>query len=340
MEKGYFVKDIQPYANFAGVFIILSPMKSNSRRGPFWKFYLADATGSAEAKLWYPKSGEFEFLPSGAPVFAAGSSDIYAEKLQLTVESLEILGAEAASSLSQRDFLPSAPEDPLEMFNELRLLCEKEITWPPLRKFVFLVLNDPGLQTTFKEAPAARSLHQAYLGGLLEHSLNVARICVSIANLYPELDRQLLIAAAVFHDIGKIREFSWDFSIEYTTNGNLLGHILMGLAMLEPFILKSGLESELADHFRHLILTHHGEYQYGSPKLPATAEAFVLHFADNLDAKINLFKDATANLEEGAWSDWQRGIDRRLLKPFQTPAKKGRSKAENQDQSCLSLWKE
>lgn len=340
MEKGIYVKDIKPNEKISGVFIILNPSKLKSKRGPYWKFLLSDATGTIETKIWYPYSTNFEQLPNNLPVFAAGYAEIYTDKLQLTVDNLILLNDEQASGLERKDFLPTSSFNSDELFNELKNIYQREITYTPLRKFIFLVLNDEKIQQAFKEAPAAKSIHQAYLGGLLEHSLAVAKICLAISDLYPQLDRQLLLAAAILHDIGKIEEYSWSFSFEYTTPGNLLGHLFLGLQLLEPFFEKSKLDSELVTNFKHLILSHHGEYEYGSPKLPVTPEAFVLHFADNLDAKLSLCKSATENLAEGEWTEWQRHLERYLYKPTITPVKKIDTKKNSQDQPCLSLWKE
>lgn len=335
MEKGIFVKDIKPGLKITGVFTILNPALCPSVRGPFWKFMLADATGSIPGKIWYPKSVEFTDLPMKAYVEASGGASLYSGQLQITVECLVIL--ENNSQIDQSWFLPVSQTSPEEMFAQLRALCLTELKYKPWRKFALSVLDDKKIAEALKNAPAAKSIHQAWLGGLLEHLLNVSKLALSIADNYPELDRQLLLAAAMFHDIGKIAEYSWDFNFETTDSGELLGHLLLGLEILNPKLAASGLEQELIDHFKHLILSHHGEYAYGSPRLPQTAEAFALHFADNLDARLAQCKQAEP-VEGTRWTEKQWSLGRKIFKPQQTPGQQ--KQKSNQDQECLFLLKE
>jgi 3'-5' exoribonuclease len=170
-------------------------------------------------------------------------------------------------------------------------------------------------------APAAKALHHAYAGGLLEHTLAVTRLCLALADLYPRLDRQILFMGAVCHDMGKIWEISSGLNADYTQAGRLLGHISLGLDRLAPFLASSGLEPSLAEHLRHLILSHHGAREFGSPVLPATAEALALHYADNTDAKLNQTDAALAGLGPGesGWSSFVPGLDRFLFRAGRTP---------------------
>ena len=246
------------------------------------------------------------------------------------------------------DFMPASPRPPAQMLAEAEALCRAEFTHKPWRTFALAVLGDEAIRARLLTAPAAKSVHHAYVGGLLEHMLSVAGLCLRMADHYPELDRQTLLAAALFHDIGKLEEMNGGLTTEYTDAGRLLGHIIQGLAMLEPFLAASGLEPDLALHFRHLIASHHGEPEFGAPKQPATAEAFALHHADNVDAKIAQWRalfpagpeqssdgaaertkengDDTANAvhsspqrEELEWSPWQNTLSRSLCRPVRTP---------------------
>ena len=205
----------------------------------------------------------------------------------------------------------------------------------PWKLFVRSVLEDERVRLRLPAAPAAKSVHHAYVGGLLEHMLSVAGLCLRMADHYPELDRQMLCAGALLHDIGKLEEMSGGLVNEYTDAGRFLGHIAQGLIMMEPHLAASGLEPALALHFRHLIASHHGEPEYGSPRQPATAEAFALHYADNIDAKLAqwraLFPPREASSPNGSgdaagtpggleWSPWQSLLGRALCRVPRTPA--------------------
>lgn len=337
MEKGIFVKDIKPGMETGGIFIIVNPALRTSSNGPYWQFLLADATGAIDTKIWPPKSAEFENIPSGVPAYALGRAETFRDSLQIKLADFYILQENEHNNLNMRDFLPCSSRSAEDMFMELGDICANELKYKLWKNLVFSVLQDDNIKMEFALAPAAKSVHQAYLGGLLEHTLNVAKLCMSICSRYPALDRQLLLAGAIFHDIGKIREFSWKFAIEYTTEGNLLGHLNLGLDILAPFLEKSKLDAGLILHLKHLILSHHGQYEYGSPRLPQTAEAFALHYADNLDARQAQCQELFQNKTEPGWSAWQRTLDRPVYKPLPTPAQPLKAK---QELSCLLPLKE
>ena len=214
------------------------------------------------------------------------------------------------------------------------------------------VLNNQELRASFRVCPAAKGVHHAYVGGLLEHTLSVFRLCRRIADQYPELDRQALLAGALFHDFGKIREFSGGLANDYTDEGRLLGHLMLGVEMLAPYLAKSGLDEGLQRHLKHLILSHHGELQFGAVRQPHTAEALALHYADNLDAKMAQCRGLFDQLggEGQDWTPWQATLGRPLYRAPRTPeaskpetaasassAAKGRKKAVREE--CLSLLK-
>jgi 3'-5' exoribonuclease len=207
------------------------------------------------------------------------------------------------------------------MLAELLALARKTLAHKPWRKLITSLLTDEEIAAALRAAPAAKGMHHAYAGGLLEHTLSVCRLCLRIAEHYPQLDRQALFAGAVCHDLGKLWELTPGLAIDYTTPGRLIGHISLMLEHLAPFIKKSGLEPELAEHLQHLILSHHGALEFGSPKLPATAEAMALHYADNMDAKLQQIETALAGLEEGVggWSAYYPPLERFLFRAMRTP---------------------
>ena len=168
----------------------------------------------------------------------------------------------------------------------------------------------------FKRAPAAKNFHHNYLGGLLEHTLSVCQMCQRVREHYGELDGDILIAGAFLHDIGKIRELKFDYQIDYTDEGRLIGHVMLGVTLLDEKLEHvKDFPKELALRMKHLVLSHHGQYEFGSPKRPKFLEAFALHLIDDLDAKMNgLGRYMEKDLQEGAWTDYNRMFDRYFLK--------------------------
>ena len=223
-------------------------------------------------------------------------------------------------------FMASSSRPPQEMLDELEALCRKEFTYKPWRKFILSVLEDEAIRVPLLTAPAAKSVHHAWVGGLLEHTLSVATLCLRFCDHYPDLDRQTLLAGAICHDLGKIWEFSGGLANDYTDAGRLVGHINLCLGKLDRHLAKSGLDEELILHFQHLILSHHGLYEYGSPRLPQTAEAFALHYADNIDAKITQSRSLFGELEDGesGWSPYQKSLERQLFQAPKTPEAESR----------------
>jgi 3'-5' exoribonuclease len=206
------------------------------------------------------------------------------------------------------------------MLRELTDLACATLTHAPWRKLILALLTDPDIASALRIAPAAKSLHHAYAGGLLEHTLSVARLCLRIADHYPELDRQALFAGAVCHDLGKLRELSSGPAVDYTTPGRLIGHIGLFTDMLGGFVRQAGLEEKFAQHLEHMILSHHGFHEFGAPRLPATAEALALHSADMLDAKLKQVEDALAGVEESGWSDYYAPMERFLYRAPASPS--------------------
>lgn len=342
MEKGNLVRDILPDMDIAGIFIIVNPALLPSRNGVYWRFSLADATGSVEGKIWPPKSLEYPEMPGGRPALAKGRSLQYRDQLQIRVEQLRYLTEEEAQEIDPVNFLPVSKRDIDSMMRELRDLAQKEFQHPAWRRLFLSVFADPDIERCFRTSPAARNIHHAWIGGLLEHTLSVATLCMSLADTYPELDRQTLLAGAIFHDLGKIREFSSEFAIEYTDEGQLAGHGYLGLEILLPHFRKSGLEPYLAEHLKHLILSHHGLPEYGAAKLPHTREAFILHFADNIDARMTQCKGIFENekISQGEWSSWQKSLDRKVFNSRRTPGKNDPQDKKLLEESCLSLLRE
>jgi len=324
------ISAIQPGDEIRETYLLASAQLSQSRNGPYWRLELRDASGKIEAKIWHPLSSAFSALVSGRIVLIQARAELFREQLQLNISDLQELNDDQILDLDITYFLPASSRSASEILKEIESLLKNILKHKAWRKFARSVLQDEEIRPALLRAPAAKNIHHAYCGGLVEHSLSVAKLCLRLADHYPDLlDRQLLFCAALFHDLGKIRELGSGLDLEYTSQGKMLGHISLGLIILEPFLRKSGLEPELAMHLRHLIASHHGVHEYGAPVLPSSAEAFALHYADNIDAKLaqvnELFAangprpSALPDQELTEWTPWQNLLERRLSRPPCTP---------------------
>lgn len=320
MEKGVFVKDIKGGSRIEGVFLLESAEQGVTQAGkPYWNVGLIDRTGRIDGRIWSPECERHASIVAGALAEIQGRGTSFRDKIQVSIDRFAPLEEAATLAVDLADFVPVSPVAPKEMLADLRALCELEFRHAPWRDFLFSILDEPDISQRLLLAPAARRIHQAYAGGLLEHTLNVAGLCLAIASRYPFLDRQALLAGAILHDLGKIREFGGLFN-DYTSEGSLLGHIVIGIEIITPFLAASRLRPALQEHLRHLIISHHGEREYGSPCLPQTAEAFALHYADNLDAKLSLCRDLFGEeSERPSWSERVWSLERKILLPERTP---------------------
>lgn len=301
------VQDIKVGESVRSVFLVAQATKQESRNGPFWRVELRDATGSLEAKIWSPLSQQVNTLDAGAFVEIKGKTSLFRDKIQLTIEAISFI--EDSELIDISDFLPTSKVPPTQILGQIESLIKEELRYKPWKNFAQSVLKDPEIRNKLLTAPAAKNVHHAYAGGLLEHSLSVAKVCLLLCENYPELDRQLLFVAGLFHDIGKLQELSSGLVTDYTDEGRLVGHIVQGLFMLRPFLIKAKVEPELVLHFEHLILSHHGLLEYGSPKVPATAEAFILHYADNIDAKVQQIKETFPSIKQEESSEYSEGSE-------------------------------
>ncbi len=317
--KTVFIRDITPGQTIQDIFLLADARTGQSRNGPYWSLVLQDSTGQMDAKVWSPLSQQHPGLTPGLFVNARGLAATYRDKCQLTLDQLAVV---PEGEVDFADFLPPSPVDPVALLAQVEELCRKELTHKPWRSLLKKILTDEDIRAHLLPATGAKAVHHAYAGGLLEHTLAVARTCLALCDLYPQLDRQVLLCAAILHDLGKAWELSSGLTCDYTDEGRLLGHIQLGLARIEPFLQKAReLDPQLILHLKHLIISHHGEYEFGAPKRPKTPEAFILHFADNIDAKLNTLSGAYAEIEGGeqAWTPFQRFLDRYLYRPTRTP---------------------
>jgi 3'-5' exoribonuclease len=286
------------------------PLSKNGK--PYLSLTLTDRTGSLDARVWdnvNMVSGRFEDADF---VRVKGTTVLYQDRLQLHVQTLERV---EESTVSPTDFLPRSAMEPEALWEELNKILAS-VTNPHLRGLLDQILADDAFVEAYQRVPAGKSIHHARLGGLMEHSLSVCRLVDTIgatyALTYPELlDRDLLLTAAFLHDAGKTRELSTNRKFEYTDEGRLMGHIVLGHELVSTH-LKSlpDFPVDLALHLRHLLLSHHGELDHGSPKRPKTAEAWILHFVDLLDSRVEQTAELVTQLPPGGWTAYQKLHDR------------------------------
>jgi 3'-5' exoribonuclease len=306
------IKDIKENDPVEGAYLVKSKASGQTRQGsPFLTLTLADKTGSLEARVWDNVAEISALFKEGDIVLIAGQVNTYRNRLQIQIQNLNRMDA----VLDPAVFLETTSRDTSQMLSELKGLAAR-IQNRHLRELVESFLADHGFISRFKKAPAAKVFHHSYLGGLLEHTISVSQMAVIAADHYPDLDRDLLLAGAILHDIGKTEELSFERTIDYSDQGRLLGHIVLGVMMLEKKLdLFKGFPPELAMRLKHLILSHHGEFDFGSPKRPKFLEAFALHLIDDLDAKINgLSRLLKEDRQEGAWTAFSTLFQRYLFK--------------------------
>ncbi len=281
------------------------------------KYYLhvglTDKTGQIAGRLWNATEALFQALAGASFARVQGRVEVYQDALQLNVAAIR---AVKPDDVKAEDFLPATTKDVGAMWARLKEFAAT-VKNPHLAKLLAAVMGDPVLSAKFRRAPAAVSYHQAYLGGLLEHTLNVTELADVVAARYPGIDRDLFIAGAILHDLGKVEELGFEKGFDYSDRGKLVGHLIIAVGMLQDFVRKiDGFPPHLFDLLSHLILSHHGEYEFGSPKLPMTAEAIALHHLDNLDAKVEASTRAIGSdrLTEGNWTEFSRMFQRQLYR--------------------------
>ncbi len=301
--KRQFASRLTEHQEISDIFLVTQKSLALSRNSqPYLRLTLSDRTGSVEARVWEGAQALDQEFQRGDMVRVQGRVTFYQGTPQINVDRLVALGPKDLSSVSWSDFLPTTQHDREGMWSELlEILGTMENDY--LTSLVGAFASDGEFREAFLNAPAAKGIHHVYLGGLLEHTLSVARLAKVLAGFYP-LNRDILLAGAFLHDIGKVRELTYRAGFDYSDEGRLLGHIVLGLEMLrEKAAQISGFPQALLLHLEHLVLSHHGENEWGSPKKPKTLEAFALHALDNLDAKLTGARQWMER-EEGVEGDW------------------------------------
>ena len=309
--KKTFVTELQPGGTVDDVFALVSKTSAKKKDGAgFLRMTLADKSGSVNAVVWDEVEQAEAVVAAAAFVRAKGKISEYQGTLQLTIRGLTACDP---SELDPADFLPQTKNNINSMFRRL-LGLTREMQSEPLKELLNLFWNDDAfVEQQFKRAPAAKFMHHAYLGGLLEHTLAVAELAVALADRYGDaLDGDLLLAGAVLHDIGKTREFSYDYKFDYTDEGRLLNHLVLGIMMVEEKLSRlPDFPVETSLTLKHLIASHHGTREFGSPEPPKTIEALVLNHLDEIDAKITGISQFMDEQPAGqSWSSFHRPMER------------------------------
>jgi 3'-5' exoribonuclease len=293
-------------------------LRANRNGNLYLQVELRDRTGAISARLWNAGEHLFRSFDTGDFLQVKGKVQLFQGALQMILSHIERIEAE---KIELADFLPHTEHDVSKLLERLRGILLR-LGNPHLKALVECFLMDDEFLRGFCQAPAGIRNHHAYLGGLLEHVVTLLDAAERILPLYPELDRDLLLAGIFLHDIGKVRELSFGKAFAYTDEGQLVGHLIIGVEMLMekaakvPDLTGEPFPPELLLRLKHMILSHHGSYEFGSPRLPMTPEAIALHHLDNFDAKVHSF---TRDIREdrnttSAWTPYNQSLQRRLFK--------------------------
>lgn len=296
-----YINELHEGNRMTGVYLCKHKQSAVTKNGKAYEnVILQDKTGTIDAKIWEPNSVGIEEFDALDYIDIVGDVTSFAGALQVSIKRARKV---KEGDYNPADYLPSSRYDIEEMYMEL-LKYIQSVKSPYLSKLLaYYFVNDTEFIKTFKKSSAAKSVHHGFIGGLLEHTLSVTRLCDYYCKVYAALNRDLLITAAIFHDIGKTKELSSFPQNDYTDDGQLLGHIMIGAEMVHDAVRTiPGFPVKTENELKHCILAHHGELEYGSPKKPALAEALALNLADNTDAKMETITEILDNA--GANSGW------------------------------------
>ena len=311
--KPAYVADLEPDQTVTSFFLVCEKEIRPTREGkPFLRLELGDRTGTVEARMWENFEETASTFDRDDFVKVQGRVEIYRNKTQLVLDRLR---RAEPTEVDPADYFPHTAEDIEQLFAQLReYVASVGNLW--LKRLLESVVEDPEIAPKLKRAPAAKMIHHAYLGGLLEHIVSLCGLCRAVAARYPETDADLLLTGAILHDIGKIKELSYERSFGYTIEGQLLGHIVIEVEMVTKKIdAIEGFPAELKTLVQHMLISHHGQYIHGSPKLPMFREAVMLHYLDDLDSKMGAMRATFASDKgEGEWTAWSAALERHLLR--------------------------
>ena len=304
-----FIETLREGERINEIYLCKSKQAALTKSGkPYDNVLLQDKTGTLDAKIWDPGSVGIDEFDALDYIAVTGDVTSFQGNLQLSIKRVRKVGE---GEYEPENYLPVSDKDIDEMYQEMMGYIAS-VKNPYLSRLLHMFFDDADFAKAFKFHSAAKSVHHGFVGGLLEHTVSVTRNCNYFAQNYPFLNRDLLLTAAMFHDIGKLKELSTFPANDYTDAGQLLGHIMIGAEWIGEKIREiDGFPEVLANELKHCILAHHGELEYGSPKKPALVEALALSFADNLDAKMETVREVLAGVPENnlQWQGFNRLLD-------------------------------
>ena len=313
--KDFYVLDAAQFENkvITTSFVVASKQVRPRKTGELYlQLTLADRTGHLDAKMWDNVADHIDVFEQDDFVKVKGLLNRFNGKFQFTVHKLRRL---QDSEIDFTDYLPKTSKDVDALWASLAATVET-FENQYLKALVRAFMADPAIASAYRNAPAAKTLHHAFIGGLVDHVCSLFRLCELAVQNYPQINRDLLLSGAFLHDIGKIHELSYNRSIQYTTEGQLLGHMIIELEMLHRKTAEvPGFPAELKLLLEHMIISHHGQYEFGSPKLPMFPEALMLHYLDDLDSKMESMRAQLEReaLNEDAWAGYNSSLGRPLL---------------------------
>ncbi len=317
------IKDFRPNERFEGLFAIANAQMGTTRAGkPYLRCLFRDRSGELPARMWSISEEQFSRLPTDGFVWAEGETQPYQGELQLIVHAIDPV---EPTDRQLQDLLPTTEHSVDEMWAELQALMGS-LQHPAMKALFDAYLGDEHLMAQFRVAPAAKAMHHAYLGGLLEHTLQLLKLADAMLPLYPRLSRDIVLMGLFLHDIGKTRELTWERGFGYTDRGELVGHIVEGAIMLhdkaQQAMRSSGIRfpAHTMNVLQHIIVSHHGVPEFGAAKIPATPEAIFVSLLDNLDAKTHMALAATRTDRASAglggnFTEKQWALDTKLFRP-------------------------
>ncbi len=305
--KRQFIKDLRPGVAVDDIFYCARrDIKERRDGGVFLTFEFRDKTGSVNAIMWDRIDDAVRCVEPGGFYRVQGRLGDYQGKAQLTVS---LIYPAVPEEVSRDDFVGVSRYDQTTMLAELRSFAAA-VANPHLHRLLAAFLDDDKFCEQFATAPGGAAVHHAYLGGLLEHTLFMCRIARTVAATYDELDADLLMTGVILHDVGKIREYSYDSAIDHSYDGRLLGHIVMGYELVRDRIATiADFPEELKRLVLHMVLAHHGHLDFGSPKTPKFAEAFIVYMLDNMDSRLMMFRDAVERNKNVKWTDYHQYLE-------------------------------
>ncbi len=313
-EKGPWIAELEDGQELIGFYVMRNLWLEAFRdmtRGHYLRLSLADKSGTIEAKIWEDAERVAAIMEGQTIVKVDGKTEKFKDRLQIRIQRIRPANP---AEYDLADMRPSTSRDVAMMMTCIDAVL-KSIGNPYLAELAHHFFDQEGFRKTFQEAPAGVRIHHAYLGGLLEHTYEILQLAPALLDLYPEIDRDLLMTGILLHDIGKLQEYEWECDFGFTDQGRLLGHVILGTQQLSQAIASQpDFPQDLAFRLQHMILAHHGRYEFGSPRRPKTMEAIALHHLEYLDAQVNRFKSLIEDAKKQGrnWTLYDNMLERSL----------------------------